>query len=104
MTPGFRPLARGLVLLLVAGCARQGAPTGGQPDRVPPVVVSVEPEPRFRVTGREELFEGNYVQYRWSRQYDIHPDGDRFVLVKNPARGNVEIGTNWFDELRSTGR
>jgi eukaryotic-like serine/threonine-protein kinase len=68
------------------------------------MAVSVEPEPRFRVTGRDVLFEGNYVQYRWSRQYDIHPDGDHFILVKNPARGNVEIVTNWFAELRSTGR
>jgi serine/threonine-protein kinase len=65
------------------------------------MAVSVETEPRLRVTGREVLFEGNYVQYRWSRQYDIHPDGDHFILVKNPARGNVEIVTNWFDELRS---
>ena len=64
------------------------------------VAVSVETEPRFRITGREVLFEGDYVQYRWSRQYDIHPDGKRFIMVKNPARGNLEVVTNWFAELR----
>jgi Tol biopolymer transport system component len=64
------------------------------------IAVSIETEPRFRVTGREVLFEGDYVQYRWSRQYDIHPDGKRFILIKNPTRGNIEVVTNWFDELR----
>jgi len=67
------------------------------------IAVSIETEPRLRVTGRETLFEGEYVQYRWSRQYDIMPDGKRFILVKNPAQGNVEIVTNWFDELRASG-
>jgi len=64
------------------------------------IEVSVETEPRLRVTGRRPLFEGNYVQYRWSRQYDIFPDGRRFVLIQNPPRGNIEIVTNWFAELR----
>jgi serine/threonine-protein kinase len=65
------------------------------------VAVSIETEPRFRVTGRRELFEGQFVQYRWSRQYDIFPDGSRFILIKNPNRGNVEVVTHWFQELRN---
>jgi len=63
------------------------------------IAISIETEPRFRVTGREELFDGEYVHYRWSRQYDIHPDGESFVMIKNPPRGNVEVITRWFDEL-----
>jgi serine/threonine-protein kinase len=63
------------------------------------IAVTIETEPNFRVTGREELFEGEYVHYRWSRQYDIHPDGERFVMIKNPPRGNVEVITRWFDEI-----
>jgi len=63
------------------------------------IAVSIETEPRFRVLKRETLFAGNYVQYRWSRQYDIHPDGKHFILIKNPPRGNVEVITNWFAEL-----
>jgi Tol biopolymer transport system component len=67
------------------------------------IAVSVETEPSFKVTGREELFDGEYVHYRWSRQYDIHPDGESFVMIKNPPRGNVEVITGWFDEIqRST--
>ena len=63
------------------------------------IAISIETDPRFRVTGREELFDGEYVHYRWSRQYDIHPNGDSFVMIKNPPRGNVEVITRWFDEL-----
>jgi serine/threonine protein kinase len=65
------------------------------------IAVSIETEPRFRVVSRDVLFEGDYVQYRWSRQYDIHPDGKRFLLIENPTRGNIEVVTNWFDELRN---
>jgi hypothetical protein len=64
------------------------------------IEVGIETEPHFRVTGRRTLFEGDYVQYRWSRQYDIHPDGKRFIVIKNPARGDLEVVTNWFRELR----
>ena len=64
--------------------------------------VAIETEPSFRVTGREELFDGEYVHYRWSRQYDIHPSGEYFVMIKNPPRGNVEVITRWFDELRDS--
>ncbi len=63
------------------------------------IAVSIETEPRFRVTGRKKLFDGEYVQYRWSRQYDIMPDGERFILVRNPPQENVEVVTNWFAEL-----
>ncbi|MBD3867339.1 MAG: serine/threonine-protein kinase [Acidobacteria bacterium] len=63
------------------------------------IAVTIETEPRFRVLKREPLLEGNYVQYRWARQYDIHPDGKRFVMIKNPPRGNIEVITRWFSEL-----
>jgi len=68
------------------------------------IAVSIETSPSFRVTGRKQLFEGDYVQYRWSRQYDILPDGSGFVMIKNPPRGNVEVITRWFDELRRLAR
>ena len=63
------------------------------------IAVAIETTPTFRVTGRRQLFEGDFVQYRWSRQYDILPDGSGFVMIKNPPRGNVEVITRWFDEL-----
>ena len=64
------------------------------------MAVQIETEPAFRVLGRKALFEGEFVQYRWSRQYDITPDGKRFIMVKNPPRGDIEVITNWFQELR----
>jgi hypothetical protein len=64
------------------------------------MAVSLETRPEFRVLSREALFEGEYVQYRWSRQYDLHPDGTRFVMIQNPPTGDVEIITNWFAELK----
>ncbi len=67
------------------------------------IAVTIETEPAFHVTGRDELFEGEYVHYRWSRQYDIHPSGESFIMIKNPPRGNVEVVTRWFDELERIG-
>jgi serine/threonine-protein kinase len=64
------------------------------------MAVSVETEPAFRVLSRDVLFEGQYVQYRWSRQYDLAPGGERFLMIQNPPRGDVEVVTNWFEELR----
>ena len=51
------------------------------------IAVTIETEPRFRVTGREELFEGEYVHYRWSRQYDIHPERRVLRHDQEPAAG-----------------
>lgn len=66
------------------------------------IALAIETTPRFRVTGRKPLFAGDYIQYRWSRQYDIFPDGKRFVLIKQHKRGKVEVATNWFAELRDS--
>jgi len=65
------------------------------------MALSIETEPAIRIVKRKELFEGRYVQYRWSRQYDITPDGTRFVMIQNPAGGDIEVVTNWFEELRA---
>jgi serine/threonine-protein kinase len=68
------------------------------------IAVRVETDPAFRVLEREKLFEGEYVQYRWSRQYDIDPDGNSFVMIRNPDRGDIEVVTNWFEEVREAAR
>ena len=51
---------------------------------------------------REELFSGPYLQYRWYRQYAVMPDGDHFIMILNPPRGNIEVVTNWFPQLNKT--
>ena len=63
------------------------------------IAAGLETDAALRVTERKVLFDDEYVQYRWSRQYDITPDGKRFIMIKNPPPGNVEVITNWFAEL-----
>jgi Tol biopolymer transport system component len=63
------------------------------------VSTHVATEPSIRVLSRETLFTGTYLQYRWYRQYDVMPDGDHFLMIVNPPRGNIEVVTNWLPEL-----
>jgi serine/threonine-protein kinase len=70
------------------------------------MVVTVETEPTFRVGKPEELFEGSftvsaqnpgYLQY-----YDISPDGQRFLMIKQEQTAGAQINVvlNWFEELK----
>jgi hypothetical protein len=49
------------------------------------------------------LFDGNFaVGNRWARKWDIHPDGDKFLMlhVDNPDPvDGIRVATNWFTEL-----
>lgn len=55
--------------------------------------------PTLHVISREVQFRGHYLQYRWHRQYDVHPDGEHFIMIENPLRGDVEVITGWFGEI-----
>ena len=44
MSRARRPAAAAVLLLVLAGCARKGPPSGGPADLVPPRVVSSEPD------------------------------------------------------------
>jgi Tol biopolymer transport system component len=44
------------------------------------MVVTVETVPKFSVSAPEELFSGRFKSYRCSANYDITPDGDRFIM------------------------
>lgn len=67
------------------------------------VAAQVEVDAGIRVTGRTVLFAGDYLQYRWYRQYDVmSTDGvEEFVMIENPSRGDVEVVTGWRDEVRA---
>ena len=70
------------------------------------MAVSVETQPTVR-TGRPlPLFEGSYrggssappgYQY-----YDISPDGQRFLMVKEAGQQEAQINVvlNWFEEIK----
>jgi hypothetical protein len=53
-----------------------------------------------RVVSRTPLFEGTFYHYRWHRQFDVHPDGQRFAVIANaPGSQVVHLVLDWFDEL-----
>ncbi len=66
------------------------------------IAVTITTDPEFRVAGRRTLFEGSFRQYRWQRQYDVHPDGQHLVMISDPPGGHLEIILNWFTELETT--
>jgi len=66
------------------------------------VAVQLANEPTLQVHSRQTLFRGPYLQYRWHRQYDVHPDGEHFIMIENPPRGDVDVITGWFGEIERT--
>ncbi|MHC4808227.1 MAG: protein kinase domain-containing protein, partial [Planctomycetota bacterium] len=67
------------------------------------MVVTVETVPKFSVSAPKELFSGRFESYRCSANYDITPNGDRFIMIKlhegsEPTQINVVL--NWFEELK----
>ena len=44
---------------------------------------------------------GGFIGSETHATYDVHPGGERFVMVENP-RQNTEIRVwfNWFDHVR----
>ena len=73
------------------------------------VVPVLEIESTFRAGAAELLFETQFVFARGNRTYDIHPDGQRFLMVKDAAgtddsgvsaQPQIVLIENWFDELK----
>jgi Tol biopolymer transport system component len=71
--------------------------------------VAVETEPTFKKGTPEELFHGTYVGFNPEDfPWDIHPDGDRFLMIKTTALTDAATGqqpriiivTNWSEELK----
>ena len=70
------------------------------------MVVRYEAEPTFTRRIPEVLFTGTYYAYAGAtRHYDIHPDGKRFLMIKEggatgEARQEFILVQNWFEELK----
>jgi Tol biopolymer transport system component len=61
------------------------------------VSATIETDPVFKVVQRQVLFK--LAQY--SSGFDIHPDGDRFVMIKGDATSaQMVVVVNWFEELK----
>ena len=69
--------------------------------------VPVETQPTFTVGNAERLFEGPYFYVAGWRTYDVAPDGERFLMVRQTssatdaeAPAELIVVQNWFEELR----
>ncbi len=47
------------------------------------------------------LFEGRFYAYSWSRQYDVHPDGDQFLMFQYESeRSELTVVVGFIEELK----
>jgi serine/threonine-protein kinase len=64
------------------------------------ILVSIETNPRFTQGTSRVLFTGSYLGGP-GRNYDIAPDGKRFVMIEAaPPRDELIVVSNWFEELK----
>ena len=67
------------------------------------MVVDITTEASLSVGTPRLLFEGRYWSTSWSlTNYDVSPDGQRFLMVKEDSRPVTQMNVvqNWFEELR----
>ncbi len=69
------------------------------------MAVHISPSAAFKFGQPRQLFEGDYEDAIPLRSYDITPDGQHFIMLRNepPADQPVTkltVVLNWFDELR----
>jgi serine/threonine protein kinase len=75
------------------------------------MAVDVETETTFKADVPRKLFQGNYYSYLDSSgMWDIHPDGNKFLMIKPTQTADSEstaktphkinIVLNWFEELK----
>jgi len=66
------------------------------------IAASVTTSPAFAVTGRTELFADGYVFAQAPHaNYDVSPDGNRFLMVKSAEAPKLFVVYGWLSELRS---
>jgi hypothetical protein len=65
--------------------------------------VTIESEPEFKAGKPRILFESRFSQNPAHIQnYDMSPDGERFVMVKGadePRQVEIHVVLNWFSEV-----
>ena len=59
-----------------------------------------ETEPTFSPANPQVVFDGLYYSWR-GRAYDVSPDGQRFLMIKDDANPlELILVQNWFEELK----
>jgi len=70
------------------------------------MAVAIETKPSFVPAKPRLLFEGHYEMgnYAFLQDYDVSPDGQRFLMVKGGEQATVaaqiNVVQNWFEELK----
>jgi Tol biopolymer transport system component len=62
------------------------------------IAVRVDTASGFTAGAREVLFDGPYIGSDSHTNYDAHPDGERFVMIRQ-ENGDLVVVLNWFEEL-----
>ncbi len=68
------------------------------------MVVGIKTEPTFTAVSPVVLFTGRYTMGEGFVNYDISPDGQRFLMIKptdeEEGQGQINVLLNWFEELK----
>ncbi len=67
------------------------------------MVVSLQAERAFSVGKPRVLFEGVYFSSDFipgTQYYDISPDGERFLMIRERKEAQINVVLNWFEELK----
>jgi hypothetical protein len=72
------------------------------------MVVPVQTDPTFVPENPQELLEWPYLTRGDGRNYDVSPDGQRFLAISTGGPGTdadafptqINIVLNWFEELK----
>jgi eukaryotic-like serine/threonine-protein kinase len=69
------------------------------------LVVGIRTQPRFEADQPRLLFRGPYEEPArpdWPRNYDVAPDGQRFVMIRgeDSAPTQIQVVLSWLEELR----
>ena len=70
------------------------------------VAVAVQVRPEFSSGTTRVLFEGPFDRIEGARDYDVLPDGKRFVMVRRDSAESPQqfyVVSNWFQELKARG-
>jgi hypothetical protein len=66
------------------------------------MVVETTTRPSFSASNPKLLFEGRYATYQSLPDYDVTPDGQRFLFLKagEEARSEISVVLNWASDLK----
>ena len=84
---------------------RKPSPVGDSISSGTLVVASVVTDPEFRVTSREDRFDGITDLNGYNVNYDVHPEGEGFLVIDQsaPTRGRLIWILNWTEIVRDMG-